>query len=145
MNKKMRTGVVVLALFAFIVMVGAAISNNTLREDWLVITNINTTNLYINNTRFYPANSGSELEAYNGTWIAHGLGGDPAIAGSIALSLRGPSEHNATRIYRVPTVLSSNSTHFQIEFLAWETVGWTLVPVGPTWNNTVWWTATYIS
>lgn len=88
-------------------------------------------------------NGGSAVLCSNGTWIAHELNGDPGTRGSITLALRGPSAYNATFIIRVPTVLQTNSTHFQVEFLAWETGGWTQVPVTAAENQTVWWDATY--
>ena len=91
----------------------------------------------------YPIHYGIALNCMNGTWIAHECAGDPATAGGITLSLRGPSAHNATFIYRFPTVLSSNSTHFQIEFTAWETGGWTQVPVTALEAKTVYWFAVY--
>jgi len=88
-------------------------------------------------------NGGSIASCANGTWIEHGLNGDPATTGSITLSLRGPSAYNATFILRVPTVLESNSTHFQVEFLAWDPVTWDQVPVGVAEGQTIWWDATY--
>jgi hypothetical protein len=97
-----------------------------------------TGNLYAGNIK-----SGSVINCSNGTWIAHELPGDPATEGSITLALRGPSQYNETRILCVPTVLSSNSTHFQIEFLCWETGTWTLIPVSVSMGQTVWWDAKY--
>lgn len=87
--------------------------------------------------------SAGTTSAYNGSWIPHGLPGDPDGLGSITLSLRGSSTYNATRILRVPTVLASNTTHFQIEFMMWETDGWTLVPVTVAEAQTVYWDAVY--
>ena len=87
-------------------------------------------------------NAGCTL-SYNGSWIAHGLGGDPGTTGSITLSLRGLNQYNATMILRVPTVISSNATHFQIEFYMWETVTWTLVPVTVVEAQWVYWDAYY--
>lgn len=98
---------------------------------------------YFNNTSGVYFNSGSTINCYNGTWIPHGLSGDPSTTGSITLSLRGASEYNATFIYRVPTVLSSNDTHFQVEFSAWETGGWTLVPVTVVEAATIYWDGVY--
>ena len=46
MNTKIYWGVVALALFATIVMVSGQIPDNTLRNDWLVIPNINVTSDY---------------------------------------------------------------------------------------------------
>jgi len=82
-------------------------------------------------------------QGYNGSWIAHGVGGDPGITGSITLSLRGLNQYNATMILRVPTVISSNATHFQIEFYMWETVTWTLVPVTTVEQQWIYWDAYY--
>jgi hypothetical protein len=86
---------------------------------------------------------GKVANCVNGTWIAHNLPGDPGTAGSLTLSLRGPSAFNATFIYKQPTILSSNSTHFQIEFLAWYTGDWSQVPVTAVEATTVWWIAAY--
>ena len=80
---------------------------------------------------------------YNGSWIAHGLGGDPGTTGSITLSLRGLNRYNATMILRVPTVINSNATHFQIEFYMWETVTWSLVPVTSVEAQLIYWDAYY--
>lgn len=95
------------------------------------------------NDGFITENSGAVVSCYNGSWIPHGLAGDPATTGSITLSLRGTTNYNATWILRAPTVLQSNSTHFQIEFTAWETAGWTRVPVTVVEAQTVYWDATY--
>jgi len=88
-------------------------------------------------------NAGTAVGVYNGSWIAHGLPGDPHINGSITLSLRCSTTYNATTILRAPTVLQSNTTHFQIEFTAWETVGWTQIPVRVDMAQTVYWDAVY--
>jgi hypothetical protein len=88
-------------------------------------------------------NVGYVADCINGSWIPHNLPGNPGTAGSITVSLRGPSSFNATFIYKQPTILSSNNTHFQIEFLAWETGGWTMVPVTTLEATTVWWIAVY--
>jgi len=98
---------------------------------------------YFNDTSGVYFNSGSLVDCYNGSWVSHGLSGDPGTTGSITLSLRGPSSYNATFIYRPPTVLASNTTHFQIEFNAWESAGWTQVPVTTVEAATVYWDATY--
>ena len=87
-------------------------------------------------------NAGCTL-GWNGSWIAHGLGGDPGTTGSITLSLRGLNQYNATMILRVPTVIASNASHFQIEFYMWETVGWTLVPITSAEAQWIYWDATY--
>ena len=87
-------------------------------------------------------NAGCTL-GWNGSWLAHGLGGDPGITGSITLSLRGLNQYNATMILRVPTVIASNASHFQIEFYMWETVGWTLVPISLVEAQWIYWDATY--
>jgi hypothetical protein len=122
-------------------------NTNTLSPGFLEVNEINATGYYWsgqNRTEMmaYPVNSGATVGS-NGTWIPHGLVGDPGTNGSITLSLRGPSAYNATWILRVPTVLSSNATHFQIEFTAWETVGWTQVPVTPVEAQTIYWFACY--
>lgn len=85
-------------------------------------------------------NAGSVVSCVNGTAIAHGLAGTPT---SITLSLRGPTQYNATIILCAPTVLSVNATHFLIELTAWETVGWTLVPITAVEAQTVYWDAVY--
>lgn len=123
--------------------------NGTWSGDWFTEKNGNFTvsllakTLYVDGVKYPVTNGDAQVTCSNGTWIAHGLPGDPATTGSIVLSLRGPTQYNATSILLAPTVLSSNSTHFQIEFLAWETVGWTLLPVTPVMNQTVWWQAMY--
>ena len=87
-------------------------------------------------------NAGCTL-GWNASWIAHGLGGDPGTTGSITLSLRGLNRYNATMILRVPTVINSNATHFQIEFYMWETVTWTLVAVTTAEAQWIYWDAYY--
>lgn len=128
----------------------AAIPQNTIRQDAGIVTpTVNATRGYyigtqnVTITLKYPGRSGVVVNCSNGTWIAHGLAGSPDPTGTITLSLRGPSAYNATFILRVPTVLAVNSTHFQVEFLAWETAGWTLVPVTPAEQQTIYWYAVY--
>lgn len=99
--------------------------------------------VYDSNVGFITKNSGAVVSCYTGSWVAHGLVGDPGTTGSITLSLRGATEYNATFILRAPTVLQSNATHFQIEFNAWETAGWTQVPVTVVEAQTVYWDAVY--
>jgi hypothetical protein len=115
--------------------------------------------IYVNatNNKFYFYNgsvwiegttllsSGTALNCYNGSWIAHGLPKNPTGSGSITISLRGSSNYNATRILRVPTIVQSNDTHFQIEFLMWDTTTWTLAPVDVAAAQTVYWDAIYRS
>jgi len=107
------------------------------------ISNSGTNTVIQYNRGFLTENNGAEVTCYNGTWIPHGLAGDPGTTGSITLALRGATSYNATFILKVPTVLQSNSTHFQIEFNAWETAGWTQVPVTVVEAQTVYWDATY--
>jgi len=92
---------------------------------------------------FVTQNCGAVVTCSNGTWIAHGLAGDPSTTGSITLSFRGPTQYNATTVLFVPTVLQSNSTHFQIEFNYWFVTDWTIHAVTPTMGQTIWWFATY--
>jgi len=110
-----------------------------LEGDW----DVGLTAPYFNNTSGVYFNSGSVISCANGSWVPHGLSGDPGTTGSITLSLRGASSYNATFIYRAPTALISNDTHFQIEFTAWETDTWTQVPVTTVEATTVYWDATY--
>jgi len=107
----------------------------------MVFTLTDVSDAFLNNKP--TRNSGVVVSCYNGTWVTHGLAGDPATTGSITLSLRGATAYNATFILRAPTVLQSNATHFQIEFTAWESVGWTIVPVTVVEAQTVYWDATY--
>jgi parallel beta-helix repeat protein len=98
---------------------------------------------FYGNLGFVTENSGCAVSCHNGSWIRHGLAGDPSTTGSITLSLRGLDYYNTTMILRVPTVVSSNATHFQIDFYMWETAGWTLVPVTAVEAQMVYWDATY--
>lgn len=125
-------------------------NTNTLASGSIETTDLNVTGDWYRGTENVTdiilgnyIKSGSVITCYNGTWIPHGLPGDPGTTGSITVSLRGPSSYNATFIYRVPTILSSNTTHFQLEFTAWESVGWTQVPVTVAEAATVYWDATY--
>jgi parallel beta-helix repeat protein len=97
----------------------------------------------LNNIGFITQNAGVQVTCSNGTWIAHGLAGDPGTTGSITVSMRGPTAYNATTMLLVPTVLQSNSTHFQIEYLYWNTTDWTTHAVFAAMSQTVWWFATY--
>jgi hypothetical protein len=123
--------------------------NGVWSGDWIVerygnfTTALYAKTLYVDNIKYPVTTGNAQVGCSNGTWIAHGLPGDPGTTGSITLAMRGPSAYNATIILRAPTVLQSNATHFQIEFLAWETTGWTLVPVTPAMNQTIWWQAMY--
>ena len=94
--------------------------------------------------RVVYTNGGTATGVYNGSWIDHGLPGDPDGRGSITLSLRGSSTLDDTHILRVPTVISSTATQFQIEFTMWETVGWTQEPVLVGDAQSVYWDATYV-
>ena len=47
MNNRSRVGFIVLALFATIIVVYAAIPQNTLRNDYLVVPNVNATNYFL--------------------------------------------------------------------------------------------------
>lgn len=109
-NRKVILAIIVLIVLFFAVglMVGRAITSNIVLDD----TSIFEGNLTVEGL-FTAGNYkvGYMEDCYNGTWFHHGLSGDPATAGSISLSLRGPSAYNDTFILRVPTVLQSNSTH----------------------------------
>lgn len=102
---------------------------------------------YYNGTRWrllsVVVSSGTAANAYNGSWIAHGLPSDPHGSGSITLSLRGSSSIDATHILREPTVIQSNNTHFQIEFLMWNSTDWELYPVLVGDGQTVYWDAVF--
>ena len=89
-------------------------------------------------------NSGTALNVYNGSWVAHGLPGDPHINGSITLSLRGISSITVgghPHVLRQPSVIQSNFTHFQIEFLMWNATTWSLEDVSVGEAQTVYWDA----
>jgi len=103
-----------------------------------------TVSAYWNLTSYRASNClnyGSAASAYNGTAIAHGLSTTPT---SITLSLQAATAYNATMILCVPTILSINATHFLIELVMWETVGWTQVPVTAVEAQTVHWYASYV-
>jgi len=153
-----KVSIYLLAVFlvvgCFIGLLYATVPEDTLRTtatgiSTMVVDYINATRGYyigdqnVTVTLKYPGRSGIVTTCSNGTWIAHGLDGNPGLNGTITLSLRGPSAYNATFILRVPTVLSSNTTHFQVEFLAWETGTWTLVPVTTAEAQTIYWYAVY--
>jgi hypothetical protein len=65
------------------------------------------------NVGFTTENSGSIGSCINGTWIPHGLDGTPT---SIHVWVDGSSYLNSTSSLLQPTVISKNSTHFQIGF-----------------------------
>ena len=96
------------------------------------------------NTGFVTENSGTQASCINGTWIAHGLAGDPGTTGSITLALRCLKTYNATIYFNAPTVIASNATHFQVEFTMWLSTDWSLHPVSATEAQTIHWDAVYI-
>lgn len=68
-----------------------------------------------NNVGFVTENSGSMASCVNGTWIAHGLAGQPN--GAYSLKVNGTVIINSTAYVLDPTIIAENSTHVQIEFL----------------------------
>jgi len=119
------------------------LSDNWIRTHNISVVDINVTGTITLAGTLLVVSSGTEENAYNGSWIAHDLPSDPNGNGSITLSLRGSSSLDATHILRVPTVISSNSTHFQIEFLMWNSTDWKLYPVLVGDAQTLYWDAVY--
>ena len=77
MNNKHYWGIVGLAFFATVVMVFAQIPNNSLRDDWLVITNINVTGDYFwRNNNITAAVEGITIVPVNEWGLVYGTTGD---------------------------------------------------------------------
>lgn len=94
-------------------------SKNTFHDNNFVGTGVisdssGQTQYWHDNLNFVTENFGSTASCINGTWIAHGLASIPT---SIRLAISGNSYINASSCLLQPTVIASNSTHFQIGFL----------------------------
>jgi hypothetical protein len=89
----------------------ATVSNTLVLTPTTTPANPSPGMIYVNsaNNKFYFYNgntwiegvtivsAGTAVGVYNGSWIAHGLPGNPHGNGSITLSLRGSTQYNATR------------------------------------------------
>lgn len=73
-------------------------------------------------------NSGTQSNCVNGTWIKHDLIGTP---GPITLTISGSNYINSTCFLLAPTVIGSNSTHFQIGFYYY----WNVTAIYPVTTN----------
>ena len=133
MRRETRAGVVFLGLFALVVGVYAAIPNNTLRNDWLVVTNFNVTGDMFyrgaNVTAFIEA-VGDWLENHTmptpvweetvewgvvegttGDWFNHSLGYEPIYIG---LQMH-PYNLTIGGDYLYPNVYDKTNTTWQLE------------------------------
>jgi hypothetical protein len=87
------------------------------------------------NMGFVTENSGYTASCVNGTWIAHGLAGQPN--GQCELKVNGTRLTNSTCYVMDPTILAENSTMVQIEFLC-NNAG-TFASVGTAEAKTITW------
>lgn len=91
-----------------------------------------------NNLGFVTENSGTTSNAVNGTWVTHGLAGTPTV---VTLTISGNNYVNASCHLLQPTVIASNSTHFQIGFYI-NNAG-TITAVTSTYQRDIFWTCEY--
>jgi len=90
------------------------------------------------NEGFTTENSGITTNCINGTWIAHNVAKTPQI---ITLTISGSNYINSTCFLLSPTIIASNSTHFQIGFYI-NNAG-TITAVTTTNQRDIMWTAEY--
>ena len=77
MKNEVKIGFIVLACFSFIIGVSALIANNTLVNDWLVVTNINVTGDYFWRTNnLTAAIEGFTVTPVNEWGLVYGTTGD---------------------------------------------------------------------
>jgi len=93
-------------------------------------------------------NSGFVLEAtgyvtscMNGTWVAHGVAISP---NNFQLMMRGNEYVNSTAFFLPPTVITSNSTHFQISYYIFNVATGIATVVAAADSHTIYWTAEYL-
>ena len=90
------------------------------------------------NIGYVTENSGTATNAINATWVSHGLAGTPT---TVTLTINGSNYINSTCYLLQPTVIASNSTHFQIGFYISNTE--TITAVTTTDQRNIMWTAEY--
>jgi parallel beta-helix repeat protein len=108
-----------------------------------VLSGIATLGISINGTHdtvrgnigFVTENSGYTASCVNGTWIAHGLAGQPN--GQCELKVNGTRLINSTCYVMDPTIIAENNTYVQIEFLC-NNAG-TFAAVGTVEAKTILW------
>jgi len=83
-------------------------------------------------------NSGMATNSINGTWVTHGLAGTPDV---VTLTISGSNYINSTCYLIAPTVIASNSTHFQIGFYIYNAD--TITAVTATDQRDIYWEAIY--
>lgn len=87
----------------------------------------------VGNDGYKVTNTGYANTVTNGTWIPHGLPLTPN--GKYELNIAGSKIINSTCYLLEPTLLASNSTHVQAEFLFWD--GTTTQPVTASEARTI--------
>jgi len=94
--------------------------------------------VYKRNVGFVTENSGTSSNSVNATWVTHGLAGTPDV---VTLTINGSNYINSTCYLIAPTVIASNSTHFQIGFYIYnaDTIG----AVTATDQRDIMWTTEY--
>jgi parallel beta-helix repeat protein len=120
--------------------------NNTFQSNYLTectIMSVNNGNNTMFNGNYFGGlpciNSGSKTSCVNGTWIAHGLAGQPN--GACELKVNGSRLINATCYIIDPVIIAENRTHVQVEFLC-NNAG-TFNPVGTAEAKTILWSFEY--
>jgi len=122
MNNKHYWGVVALAFFATAVVAFAAIPNNTLQDDWLVITNINVTGDYFwRNNNITAAVEGITTVPVNEWGLVLGTTGDwfnytdleGATPVYIGLQMH-PLNITYDSVSVFPVVYDKDATHWQL-------------------------------
>ena len=80
--------------------------------------------------------SGSASNCINGTWIRHGLAGRPT---TVTLTISGSNYIDSSSYLLQPTVITCNSTHFQISFYVYN--AGTITTVTSTDKRNIFWVA----
>ena len=122
MDKKLYLPVAVLAFFAVIVVAYAAIPNNTLRNNWLVVTNVNVTGDYFwrshNITAFVE---GITIRPTNEWGLVYGTTGDwfnyTTISGAVPVYINvhmHPLNETIGGEKVFPQVYDKDATHWQL-------------------------------
>jgi hypothetical protein len=122
MKNEIKIGFIVLACFSFIIGVSALIANNTLANDWLVVTNINVTGDYFwRSNNLTAAIDGFSVTPVNEWGLVYGTTGDwfnyTVLSGATPVYIgvqMHPLNLTASGVLLIPEVYDKDGTHWQL-------------------------------
>lgn len=88
---------------------------------------------------FVTENSGTSSNSVNGTLVTHGLAGTPDV---VTLTISGSNYINSTCFLIQPSVIATNSTHFQVGFYFYMNTT-AIYPVTTVEQRDVYWSSEY--